>query len=69
MNRRGARLGLGQMPVFHVTQDMAEGHLVRVLESYPLPSAPVSLYPRNRQLSPRGRVFIDWVVQQFASNE
>lgn len=63
-------LGLAQMPVFHVRKDLAEGRLVRVLESHPLPSAPVSvLYPRNRQLSPRVRVFIDWVVQQFASAE
>ena len=41
--------------------------LVRVLPDYPLPPGPVSiLYPRNRQLSPRVRLFIDWVVQQFA---
>ena len=33
----------------------------------PLPPAPVSvLYPRNRQLSPRVRVFIDWIVQRFS---
>jgi DNA-binding transcriptional LysR family regulator len=24
------------------------------------------LYPRNRQLSPRVRVFIDWLVKVFA---
>lgn len=63
-----ARLGLGlaQMPVFHVAADLAHGRLVRVLADYPLPSAPVSvLYSRNRQLSPRVRVFIDWVVRQF----
>ena len=59
-------LGLAQMPLFHVLRDLAEGRLVRVLAGYPLPSAPVSiLYPRSRQLSPRVRVFIDWVVQRF----
>lgn len=66
----GVRLGLGlaQMPVFHIEQDIAQGRLVRVLPDYPLPPGPVSvLYPRNRQLSPRVRVFIDWVVQQFAA--
>jgi DNA-binding transcriptional LysR family regulator len=66
----GARLGLGlaQMPVFHVEQDIAEGRLVRVLSDYSVPPGPVSvLYPRNRQLSPRVRVFIDWTVQQFAA--
>ncbi len=33
-----------------------------------LPAGPVSvLYPRNRQLSPRVRMFLDWIVQQFAA--
>lgn len=66
----GVRLGLGlaQMPLFHVERDLAEGRLVQVMADYPLPSAPVSvLYPRNRQLSPRVRLFIDWIVQQFAA--
>jgi DNA-binding transcriptional LysR family regulator len=67
--RDGVLLGLGlaQMPVFHIARDLAEKRLVRVLEGYPVPSAPVSvLYPRNRQLSPRVRLFIDWVVGRFA---
>lgn len=66
----GVRLGFGlaQMPLFHIERDIAKGRLVRVLSEYPLPSGPVSvLYPRNRQLSPRVRVFIDWVVQQFVA--
>jgi hypothetical protein len=25
------------------------------------------LYPRNRQLSPRVRLFIDWIVERFAA--
>jgi DNA-binding transcriptional LysR family regulator len=61
-------LGLAQMPLFHIERDLAEGRLERVLADYPLPAGPVSiLYPRNRQLSPRVRVFIDWIVQQFAA--
>jgi DNA-binding transcriptional LysR family regulator len=65
----GVRLGLGlaQMPLFHVERYLADGRLERVLTEFPVPSAPVSiLYPRNRQLSPRVRMFIDWAVQQFA---
>jgi len=65
----GVRLGLGlaQMPVFHVERDLAEGRLRRILPEHKVPSAPVSvLYPRSRQLSPRVRVFIDWIVQQFS---
>jgi DNA-binding transcriptional LysR family regulator len=65
----GVRLGLGlaQMPVFHVERDLAEGRLRRILPEHKVPGAPVSvLYPRSRQLSPRVRVFIDWIVQQFS---
>jgi DNA-binding transcriptional LysR family regulator len=69
--RAAVRLGLGlaQMPVFHVEQDLAEGRLEKVLPEHALPSMPVSvLYPRNRQLSPRVRLFIDWIVRQFPAN-
>jgi DNA-binding transcriptional LysR family regulator len=63
-----ARLGLGlvQVPRFHAETDLAEGTLLQVLSAWPPPSVPVSLlYPRNRQLSPRVRVFIDWVMRSF----
>jgi DNA-binding transcriptional LysR family regulator len=60
-------LGLFQVPRFHAEAALASGDLIRVLERWEVPSAPVSiLYPRNRQLSPRVRVFIDWAVRQFA---
>jgi DNA-binding transcriptional LysR family regulator len=64
-----ARLGLGlvQVPRFHVEDDLIRGTMEEVLASYPPPTVPVSLlYPRNRQLSPRVRVFIDWVLRAFA---
>jgi DNA-binding transcriptional LysR family regulator len=63
-----ARLGLGlvQVPKFHAEADLANGSLVQVLADCPPPSVPVSLlYPQNRQLSPRVRVFIDYVTQVF----
>lgn len=60
-------LGLAQMPLFHIADDLAEGRLVRILDDHPVSSAPVSiLYPRSRQLSPRVRLFIDWAVERFA---
>lgn len=65
----GTRLGLGiaQMPRFHIQDDLKNGSLVSVLKHLPPPSVPVSLvYPRNRQLSPRVRVFLDWATQEFA---
>jgi DNA-binding transcriptional LysR family regulator len=63
-----ARLGLGlvQVPRFHAEADLARGTLVQVLDAFPPPPVPVSLlYPRNRQLSPRVRVFIDWLMRAF----
>lgn len=59
-------LGLAQMPLFHVERYLETGRLERVLHDYPLSKGQVSvLYPRSRQLSPRVRLFIDWVVGQF----
>jgi DNA-binding transcriptional LysR family regulator len=66
----GTRLGLGlaQMPLFHIEDDLRRGTLVQVLAGHLPPSVPVSLlYPRNRQLSPRVRVFLDWAVGEFAA--
>jgi DNA-binding transcriptional LysR family regulator len=64
-----ARLGLGliQVPRYHVESDLAAGSLVTVLEDYPPTPTPVSLlYPQRRQLSPRVRVFFEWVSQVFS---
>lgn len=65
-----ARLGLGliQVPRYHVEQDLATGSLVTVLPGFPPSPTPVSLlYPHSRQLSPRVRVFIDWLTREFAA--
>jgi DNA-binding transcriptional LysR family regulator len=62
------RLGLGiaQLPRFHIEEDLARGTLVALLPEWPPEPMPVSiLYPRNRQLSPRVRVFIDWLAAEF----
>lgn len=59
-------LGLAQMPLFHVEPYLESGRLERVLHDHPLSSGQVSvLYPRSRQLSPRVRLFIDWIVGRF----
>ncbi|MFZ3328817.1 MAG: LysR substrate-binding domain-containing protein [Methylocella sp.] len=50
----------------HAVDDLARGTLVRVLSEFPPPAVPVSLlYPPNRQLSPRVRIFIDWAAGEF----
>ncbi|HEV2678124.1 MAG TPA: LysR family transcriptional regulator [Aliidongia sp.] len=66
-----AKLGLGliQVPRYHVEADLGAGSLVAVLEDFPSAPLPVSLlYPQSRQLSPRVRVFIDWLTQVFAGH-
>lgn len=66
----GTRLGMGiaQMPRFHIAEDLQRGTLVELFPEAPAPSVAVSLlYPRNRQLSPRVRVFLDWAVAEFAA--
>lgn len=58
--------GLIQLPRFHVESELREGRLVEVLAGWKSPGLPVSaLYPRHRQLSPRVRVFVDWVVDLY----
>jgi DNA-binding transcriptional LysR family regulator len=66
----GGRLGLGlvQVPRFHVQTHLDSGSMVQLLSDWPPPAVPVSLlYPRNRQLSARVRVFLDWAAREFAA--
>jgi len=63
-----AGLGLIQVPRYRVEAYIAAGQLVPVLEDFPPPPMEVSvLYPQNRHLSPRVRVFIDWLAELFRS--
>ena len=65
-----ARLGLGiiQVPRYHVAADLAAGTLVEILPGYPPSQTPVSLlYPHSRQISPRVRVFMEWLTREFAA--
>jgi DNA-binding transcriptional LysR family regulator len=59
-------LGLIQVPRYRVAPELAAGALVEVLASFPPTPLPVYvLYSRTRQLSPRLRVFIEWMAEQF----
>ncbi|NHN93121.1 LysR family transcriptional regulator [Acetobacter sicerae] len=65
-----ARLGFGlvQVPRYGLANDLANGVLVEVLPDFPPMPTPVSvLYPSSRQLSPRVRVFVDWLVEIIGS--
>ncbi|WP_420962294.1 LysR family transcriptional regulator [Brucella sp. IR073] len=63
-----ARMGYGiiQAPRYRFREDISRGTLVEVLPDFPPPLLPLAaFYPQNRQLSPRVRVFLDWVVEVF----
>lgn len=67
-----ARLGLGimQAPRYSLEEDLRQGALVAILPDNPPTRTPVSLlYPRSRQLSPRVRVFIDWLSREFVTRQ
>ena len=64
-----ARLGFGlaQAPRYRFADDLASGALVEVLAGHPPSPTPLSaLYPQNRQLALRLRVFLDWISGIFA---
>ena len=59
-------IGLIQVPRYRVSTELARGVLVEVLADFPPPRLPVHvLYSHTRQLTPRLRVFIDWMAEQF----
>ncbi|WP_049605891.1 LysR family transcriptional regulator [Yersinia mollaretii] len=67
-----ARLGMGmiQVPRYHIAPDLTAGTLIEILPEFPPPPMPVSfLYPHSRQLSPRVRIFSDWLSQLFLTAE
>jgi DNA-binding transcriptional LysR family regulator len=67
-----ARLGFGlvQAPRYRFAEDLASGALVEVLPDFPPSPTPLSaLYPQNRQLTLRLRVFLDWVSRIFGEAE
>lgn len=62
-------LGIVQVPRYRITREIEDGRLIVLLSKNPPPSLPVSvLYPQNRQLSLRVRVFTQWLAQRFVLN-
>ncbi|MGV7243899.1 LysR family transcriptional regulator [uncultured Caballeronia sp.] len=61
-----AGLGMVQVPRYRVKEELSEGKLKIVLDAFAPPPMPVSvLYPQNRQLSSRVRVFAQWLRDIF----
>lgn len=57
-----AGCGIIQVPGFRFKRYLESGDLVQILSDVPSPALPVYvLYPQNNQLSPRVKVFVEWV--------
>lgn len=55
---------------YMIERHLAEGKLERLLDGFTAPQWPVVLmYPQNRHLSPKVRVFVDYMVAHFTSPE
>lgn len=62
-----AGAGLIQVPRYRIVDELADGRLQVVLPDFPPPSMPVSvLYSHSRQLSPRVRLFTQWLTELFS---
>ncbi|WP_300241195.1 LysR family transcriptional regulator [Pseudomonas sp.] len=62
-----AGYGLVQTPYYNVARQLRAGVLREVLEDFPVPSLPLTaMYPPQRHLSTRVRVFVDWLLELFA---
>jgi DNA-binding transcriptional LysR family regulator len=62
-----AGLGVAQLPHFMVPEELARGQLVEILSDWNTEPIPLYvLYPSNRHLSNKVRVFVDWLVKLLA---
>lgn len=65
-----AGAGIVQLPTYMVQDYIAKGELAIVLGCYLSEDFPIyALYPQNRHLSSKVRVFIDWIAELFESND
>lgn len=65
-----AGAGVAQLPTFMVQDCIANGELVVVLGEYLTDNFPLyALYPQNRHLSSKVRVFIDWIAELFDTSD
>ncbi|GAU81301.1 LysR family transcriptional regulator [Bosea sp. BIWAKO-01] len=65
-----AGLGVVQAPTFMVQEDIAAGRLVPLLTNWCSTPKPLHIvYPPNRHLSNKVRVFVDWLAELFAKDD
>ena len=65
-----AGLGIAQIPAFIAKEAMEKGSLELVLgDWFPEPVPLYVVYPQNRHLSRKVRVFVDWIAELFAEHD
>lgn len=65
-----AGLGIAQIPAFVLKEAMEKGSLELVLgDWFPEPLPLNVVYPQNRHLSSKIRVFVDWIAALFAEHD
>lgn len=64
-----AGLGIIQTPGFVIEAMLADGRLTTILDDWTIDPLPVHVvYPQNRHLSAKVRVFVEWVAELFANH-
>jgi LysR family transcriptional regulator, regulator for bpeEF and oprC len=65
-----AGLGIAQIPAFVLKEAMERGSLELLLGDWFAEPAPLhAVYPENRHLSSKIRVFVDWIAELFAEHD
>ncbi len=65
-----AGLGIAQIPAFVLKEAMERGSLELLLgDWFPEPAPLNVVYPENRHLSSKIRVFVDWVAELFSEHD
>lgn len=65
-----AGLGIAQIPAFVLKEAMERGSLDLVLADWlPEPSPLYVVYPQNRHLSSKTRVFVDWIAELLSEHD
>jgi LysR family transcriptional regulator, regulator for bpeEF and oprC len=65
-----AGLGVAQIPAFVLKEAMERGSLELVLgDWFPEPAPLNVVYPQNRHLSSKIRVFVDWIAELFSEHD
>ncbi|MCH9000548.1 MAG: LysR family transcriptional regulator [Proteobacteria bacterium] len=61
-------LGVALLPCFICGQDLRAGRLIQVLPAWsgPADTAIAAVYPASRNLSPKVRVFVDFLTERFS---